>query len=385
MMTVIPSQHKIKGEGRREDKHISLDSSSSLSITLGKEVLSISQSIMATICPPKQPTRNALLYGLMIFGVIAQIALCAFYNRGIFLGRNIATFAAGAPRPSNMIEDKGRATLSEPSFYNQITPTKTMIVMADSRSLDDDDYHKLAFTINSHYAQLHGYAIRYVHTPCLTEIADDGEYGFELATKKCMACIHPRYGGRAPPWCKILAISETMHRYKDAGIDQIIYIDSDAFVNKLNETIHNKKGYFKKTLNMFRQVGETIHCSGIQLWKNTDIGRDMTQAWWDSSESLYFNYNHDYEQSVVRTRSKILQPYPAEIHRIIESVREYDTPHYTGFFRHITYKQNMTRTNRMEEFMKVNGIKPLSKEKVASIQREDDLFTTLRVATSDNS
>ena len=65
------------------------------------------------------------------------------------------------------------------------------------------------------------------------------------------------------PWCKIKAINDTMytyqHQHADVGgvdggavsVDQIIYIDSDAFVNKLNETIHDNSRYFHKTLNMF--------------------------------------------------------------------------------------------------------------------------------------
>lgn len=58
---------------------------------------------------------------------------------------------------------------------------------------------------------------------------------------------------------------------------------------------------------MFRQEWENIHCSGIQLWKNTDTARKMIQAWWDSSTSKFYNKHHDFEQSVVRKKHDKVQ------------------------------------------------------------------------------
>mmetsp|Transcript_15252 Transcript_15252/g.27721 ORF Transcript_15252/g.27721 Transcript_15252/m.27721 type:complete len:139 (+) Transcript_15252:2148-2564(+) len=95
--------------------------------------------------------------------------------------------------------------------------TTTMIVMTDSRSLEVDDYHKLAYTINSHYAKIHGYTIRDVQTPCLEQLDADKrvrDNGDELPKKTCIDCIHPKCGGRMTPWCKIKAINDTMHRYQ---------------------------------------------------------------------------------------------------------------------------------------------------------------------------
>ena len=113
----------------------------------------------------------------------------------------------------------------------------------------------------------------------------------------------------------------------------------------------------------------------------------MIQAWWDSSTLSHFNKHHDYEQSVVRGKwraneggSKLVRKYGAEIHPIIETVREYNRPPESekeGFFRHITKKANGTRSDRMEAFMELHGIEPLSNEAVSYIQGNDNLFTKL--------
>ena len=98
------------------------------------------------------------------------------------------------------------------------TTTTTMLLMSDSRPLDQYGYHQLAYRINAEYARRHGYRIRFVHTPCMANIPNttatsrmnDPE---DLATKQCIACVHPVHGPRMAPWCKLRAINDTMHRY----------------------------------------------------------------------------------------------------------------------------------------------------------------------------
>ena len=261
-----------------------------------------------------------------------------------------------------------------------------MIVMSDSRALDIDGYHKLAFSINLHYAKIHGYAIRYVHTPCLSNeeavIDIDNTPNEDGHNKTCVACIHEKYGGRSAPWCKVKAIEHIMNEYKH--IQYIIFIDSDAFVNKLNEQIHNKSHYFVKTLNMFRQKSKNEqYCSGIQLWNNTVTARRMIQAWWDSNVHLHYNDHHDYEQSVVRNgtmgHQPLLEQYRHEIHAIEEDVREFNNPRSTGFFRHITKKENNTRYRRMTEFMKENDIKLLKEDLIEDIMNNAKSFAMERL------
>ena len=181
--------------------------------------------------------------------------------------------------------------------------------------------------------------------------------------------------------CKLRSINHTLHLYQNTSVEQIIFLDSDAFFSKLNQPIHYRTDYFKKTLNMFRQEWENIHCSGIQLWKNTDTARKMIQAWWDSSTSKFYNKHHDFEQSVVRKntiKSKIMIHFSKEVGAIPETVRENNRePEYTPFFRHITKKNNRTRYNRMLSFMNANGIEKLSAEAMTSLQRDGDVFVKI--------
>ena len=270
---------------------------------------------------------------------------------GINVGNNRTTlsttinFAEGPDALGDVFEESNNLVMTRER--NQ-KPT-TLLLMSDSRSLDIDDYHKLAYTINSHYAKLHGYMFRFVHTPCLQNANPTASD----IPKECIACIHRKYGGRMSPWCKIKSINDTMYRY--GHIDLIVYIDSDAFVNRLNATL--KETYFGKTLNMFANKEEQIPCSGIQFWQNTDTARTMVQAWWDS-KAEYFNTRHDYEQSVFHTKSKLLREYSTEIGVVREGVREFNSVS-KGFFRHITKKADRARYLRMEQFIKDNGIDTL--------------------------
>jgi hypothetical protein len=215
---------------------------------------------------------------------------------------------------------------------------KTMLLMSDSRSLDKYDYHQLAYTINSNYAKRHDYSIRYFHTPCLDNHTEP---------KECIACIHPTLGGRMSPWCKLLAINDTMYRYSD--FDRIVYIDSDAFVNRLDSSF--RESYFNRTLNMFWNKPHNVPpvCTGIQFWQNTRLGREMIAAWWDSATA--FNTQHDYEQSVFHESTAILG-YVSSIGIIQEDVREYKKENKGNpFFRHITMKKEEARLRRMEAFI----------------------------------
>jgi hypothetical protein len=149
------------------------------------------------------------------------------------------------------------------------------------------------------------------------------------------------------PWCKLLAINNTMYRYSD--FDRIVYIDSDAFVNRLDSSF--KETYFSRTLNMFWNKPYNVPpvCTGIQFWHNTWLGREMIAAWWDSNTA--FNTRHDYEQSVFHQNTTILG-YVSHIGIIRENVRENKKENKRkSFFRHITMKKEEARLRRMEAFI----------------------------------
>ena len=101
------------------------------------------------------------------------------------------------------------------------TAVATVIIMSDSRNESEYGYHKLAIEINRRHARLHGCEFEFVHTPCL-----DGAD----TSKTCAACVHPVHGPRAPPWCKLVVINETMKKYQNHS--RFVYMDSDAVFRK---------------------------------------------------------------------------------------------------------------------------------------------------------
>lgn len=228
---------------------------------------------------------------------------------------------------------------------------RTMILMSDSRALNRrNDYHTWAYAINAHYAHLHGYRIRYYQTPC---IPDDRPRSKQADAKNCIACRHPEFGPRMSPWCKLVAINNTLHRYKDE-IDRLVYLDSDAFVQNLPEPLPDH--YFHKTLGMFWNKPWPGVCSGIQFWHNSELGRQVIAAWWNSKTS--FHLRHDYEQSVFRQRdSPLLQNYGSHLHVIQEDVRENRVELQNNpFFRHITRKKENARLHRMMAFARRHNV-----------------------------
>lgn len=225
--------------------------------------------------------------------------------------------------------------------------------MSDSRPLDQYGYHQLTYSINANYAKRHGYLIRYFHTPCLA-IAQNGTKD----PKECIACIHPTHGGRMSPWCKLQALNDTMYRYMN-DVDRIVYVDSDVFVNRLDSPFRER--YFNKTLSMFTNEGEIVPCSGIQLWQNTKISREIVSAWWDSNVNTTFNTQHDYEQSVFHGNTTFLSRYWPNIGIIRETVRENrKILNDAAFFRHVTRKQDNARIERMKAFIDRYNITQLS-------------------------
>lgn len=153
----------------------------------------------------------------------------------------------------------------------------TVVLMADSRSLEDRGYHRLAHTINACWASRHGYLMRYIQTRCLEPRAGAGR-----PTKRGCSCArHPTWGSRPSPWCKILAINATMHAFPEAR--RIVYFDSDAFAGQLAAPLDDSLFPANRTLAMFDD--EPYHGSpantGIQFWRNTPQATAMLAHWWD--------------------------------------------------------------------------------------------------------
>ena len=168
-------------------------------------------------------------------------------------------------------------------------PKKVIIIMSDSRSLNDTGYHTLSYKINARYAELHNYSIHFVHTPCMKP---------SKSTKKCIGCVHASLGERMVSWCKLLVVNRTLHEYPDHNY--FLYLDSDAIVSTRDPLpLH----YWNKTLNMFYNFPWprlSPACAGIQLWKRTPMTLPILNNWWNTDVHRY-NTQHDFEQAVLRT------------------------------------------------------------------------------------
>jgi len=288
--------------------------------------------------------KKSTVLGARMLGVVTVIV--ALIQLNIFL--SVQSVDMMSPRSLMMLEYQGgRREQNDKEII-------TMIIMSDSRSLDHLDYHTLAYTINSHYAKLHGYHMRFVHTPCLEHRAEDRVKQDEEVTKRCIACIHEDWGGRMAPWCKLKAINDTMHRY-GSFVDRFVYIDSDAFVAQLEAPF--KEEYFREPLNMFwnKPWSSPPVCTGIQFWQNSDMSQKMIDAWWNSNTGGY-NLRHDYEQSVFRFKNSTIAQYVGHIGIIEENVRENKQMDKVPFFRHITIKRKNERFKRMAAFMTEHNI-----------------------------
>lgn len=185
-----------------------------------------------------------------------------------------------------MSEGTYRLALSEPEAAN----AKTLLVMSDSRRPAEPGYQGLSFRINAQYAALQrDISIVFVHTPCHGENSSS-------SSKTCVACFHKQYGGRATPWCKLVALSAVMEAYPKA--ERFLYVDSDAFVN-IKAPLPS--AYFNSTLNVFYNypwVDTSPACSGIMFWKAGPEAKRILQEWWDTPG---LNMEHNFEQSVFRS------------------------------------------------------------------------------------
>ena len=238
---------------------------------------------------------------------------------------------------------KGRYRLR--SFNPEAANATTLLVMSDSRDPQTPGYHRLSFLINSRYATLHpDTSLVYIHTPCLGSKVSTHEV---FSPKKCMACFHKEYGGRAAPWCKLPALLAVMEAYPK--VERFVYIDSDAFVNT-NASLPS--AYFKSTLNMFYNypwIHESPACSGIMFWKSGTEAMRILQEWWDNPRQNMmkdYNLNHDYEQSALRT--SFWQSNRASINVITEITME---TQYKQKFRHLADHNSHERELLMQEVL----------------------------------
>ena len=56
-------------------------------------------------------------------------------------------------------------------------------------------------------------------------------------TKQLAPCAHPTLGGRAAPWCKLLALHDTLSLSGDARYDLAVWLDSDLFFHDTSRSI----------------------------------------------------------------------------------------------------------------------------------------------------
>ena len=233
-----------------------------------------------------------------------------------------------------------------------------LILMVDNRvkvdydpELETQNFIMLAATLNRMYALRHRY--------CFKIVKRDGP------------CPHETYGDRSPQWCKLLAIASAL----DDGFATIMYLDSDAHVNKMSISIPtflaamrnqaipslSDMGYYwtsqpDEDLDHNNQTDALVDNAallvtadwetkpetntGVMIFRNGDVARRMIRAWWDVDDH---NLEWDFEQSAFRTQIYMKEEWARHIARL-----PMNTMNYNGWFvRHYAGDRPMERVPQM--------------------------------------
>ncbi len=115
------------------------------------------------------------------------------------------------------------------------------------------------------------------------------------------ACVHARWGPRAVPWTKLLAVNHAMAQ----GYDRIVYIDSDAIFNRFEMSVDDFLMSSKSALAALEGAALTLtfnypwteieSTSGFMVWQNTELAKRILHHWWNVDAGDY-HLEHDYEQ-----------------------------------------------------------------------------------------
>lgn len=117
----------------------------------------------------------------IIIAVLSVIFMCDYITTNSCLDMHGEEFKIRSEKDENRFQ----------AHRPQMTSRRIVVVMSDSRTIDEEGYHFLAFKINRLYAMRHGYEMKFTQTSCYTNGTD---------RKLCASCAHAEYGPRASSW-----------------------------------------------------------------------------------------------------------------------------------------------------------------------------------------
>ena len=90
------------------------------------------------------------------------------------------------------------------------------------------------------------------------------------------ACSHHTHGSRAPPWCKLPAINQTLMLHSSSSAtanptcQHVVFLDSDVYVAHLNRSLSALLDCAPHTLSVFKDAPWSEHeTSSVMVWRNS--------------------------------------------------------------------------------------------------------------------
>eukprot|EP00040_Diaphanoeca_grandis_P021987 m.117635 g.117635 ORF g.117635 m.117635 type:complete len:424 (-) comp28592_c0_seq2:147-1418(-) len=201
-------------------------------------------------------------------------------------------------------------------------------------------YYVMNAVINYLYAKRHGYNYRYIHLKLhekmsekilseddMVKLADQSKKNKSQANKhpmeKLQYCNHPLHGHRSAPWCKLLGVFD---RVKHKTADEILFLDTDAFVVDTNRTLESALEenatldsasprdakfivpthfpFFQGMIKVFNKCGIKCTpmipaCSAVMMFRPCAISEWMLLEWWNTADFPQWKFDFPFEQGTL--------------------------------------------------------------------------------------
>lgn len=173
-------------------------------------------------------------------------------------------------------------------------------------------------------------------------------------------CVHSKWGPRAAPWSKLLALDDAMAK----GHNRIVYIDSDAIFTRLDVNVDDFLISSTSTLAPIEEAALTLTfnypwtqieaTSGFMIWRNTKRAREILHHWWNVDAGDY-HVRHDYEQYVLNHHllQDVENGYRERI-AIIPAITFLERK--KQYVRHVSNPHSRVRLSRFRYGLKASGI-----------------------------
>ena len=130
--------------------------------------------------------------------------------------------------------------------------------------------------------------------------------------KHQIVCAHPTLGGRSPPWCKILALHDTLSARVDPtdeksvlAYDYAVWVDSDLVFHDTSRSVpellrefsaggepHKYYAWFPSNWPWHNWLPNTA----FMILRNGVNARTLLGNWWDAPSGVPYAHCHMYEQ-----------------------------------------------------------------------------------------